>query len=930
MHCSTIPRRRNPAAVLGLVLLAGLAAAEGAARCAEGATFPEGSWETRPPAALGMDAELLEQLATLLGGRGCVVKDGYVVQAWGDQAHVADIYSAAKPVLGTLLFFAIEEGLVQGVDQPVADFGWPLTGKDRGITFRHLGAMTSGYARPEGPGEAWAYNDYAIQLYQMTLFDKVFREDAKAVAEDPRRLGPLGFEDGLRFSARRRISASVRDLARIAWFWANEGCWHDRQLLPRRVFADHRRPQVPAGLPVSREAPTDDVLGIKTYGGESSHFALCGPGVYGFNWWFNGTGWRHRENITWPDAPLDTFMAIGRSGNSAAMIPSLGLVLVAADASWSDLRAGDPGSRINQALGLVARAAGFRAEARPVVTGAMRKWQPVTITFTGPESAETATPNPFTDYRLDVLFSRGERTLSVPGFFAADGNAAETGSTGGRAWRVRFLPDEAGAWTFRARFRTGPGVAVASDPEAGTATAFDGLTGGFTIDHVDDTATGFHATGRLDYVGERYLRFAETGGPWLKGGADSPENLLAYADFDDTTPTHTYEPHVADARPVDPTWRDGRGKGLLGALNYLASKRMNSVYFLTMNVGGDGKDVWPWIADTEVTRFDVSKLDQWNIVFDHMDTLGIMMHVVHQEQENDQYLDGGRLGDARRLYYRELVARFAHHPVVVWNLGEENTNSDEERKAFARHLHELDPYDHPRVIHTYPSQVEEVYGPLLGFPFIEGPSFQFGKAERTHPETVAYLARARAAGRPWYACQDEIGPAQDCVPPDVQDPERAAIVRHALWGNLMAGGSGVEWIFAYDTWPRVKGKHLDIACETWRPWEKLWDHTAIALEFFHHELPFPEMESADELVSDGGGWCLAKPGEIYAVFVFGGESPTLRLPPGRFSRRWLDIRAGGPLLAADDVDGAAAVPLGRPPHDAEQDWVLLLTRRDGQ
>ena len=44
---------------------------------------------------------------------------------------------------------------------------------------------------------------------------------------------------------------------------------------------------------------------------------------------------------------------------------------------------------------------------------------------------------------------------------------------------------------------------------------------------------------------------------------------------------HHYQPHVEDWRPGDPTWEGGKGKGIIGALNYLASKGMNSVYFLT-------------------------------------------------------------------------------------------------------------------------------------------------------------------------------------------------------------------------------------------------------------------------------------------------------------------------------------------------------------
>ncbi|MFZ9038821.1 MAG: hypothetical protein ACO3DT_12255, partial [Gammaproteobacteria bacterium] len=94
-----------------------------------------------------------------------------------------------------------------------------------------------------------------------------------------------------------------------------------------------------------------------------------------------------------------------------------------------------------------------------------------------------------------------------------------------------------------------------------------------------------------------------------------------------------YQRHAPDAerpdfRDGDPSWRDGRGRNLIGALNYLASKGMNAVYFLTMNVAGDGDDVWPWIDATTFDRFDCSKLDQWEIVFSHMDVLGIHRNVV--------------------------------------------------------------------------------------------------------------------------------------------------------------------------------------------------------------------------------------------------------------------------------------------------------------
>ena len=133
------------------------------------------------------------------------------------------------------------------------------------------------------------------------------------------------------------MSASVRDFARVAWFWLNRGNWNGKQLLPRAYFDDNMRPQVPKDLPLSSDAKTNDYLQIGTYGGESNHFTKAGPGIYGFNWWFNATGGNHPDALTWPDAPKDTVMSLGRGGNCSALMPSLNFVVVAADADWGEL-----------------------------------------------------------------------------------------------------------------------------------------------------------------------------------------------------------------------------------------------------------------------------------------------------------------------------------------------------------------------------------------------------------------------------------------------------------------------------------------------------------------------------------------------------------------------------------------------------------------
>jgi hypothetical protein len=76
-------------------------------------------------------------------------------------------------------------------------------------------------------------------------------------------------------------------------------------------------------------------------------------------------------------------------------------------------------------------------------------WGLFEAAFAGP-----ADGNPFREVAFDAVFSRAAREVRVPGFYDGDG-----------VYRVRFMPDTAGDWTFRTRSAT---------------PALDGLTGGFT------------------------------------------------------------------------------------------------------------------------------------------------------------------------------------------------------------------------------------------------------------------------------------------------------------------------------------------------------------------------------------------------------------------------------------------------------------------
>jgi hypothetical protein len=84
----------------------------------------------------------------------------------------------------------------------------------------------------------------------------------------------------------------------------------------------------------------------------------------------------------------------------------------------------------------------------PVISGELKMWHKVSLTFDGPETSETDDFNPFMNYRFNVTFSHpasGKEYL-VPGYFAADGNAGNSSAETGNKWRVHFATDETGTW----------------------------------------------------------------------------------------------------------------------------------------------------------------------------------------------------------------------------------------------------------------------------------------------------------------------------------------------------------------------------------------------------------------------------------------------------------------------------------------------------
>lgn len=568
----------------------------------------------------------------------------------------------------------------------------------------------------------------------------------------------------------------------------------------------------------------------------------------------------------------------------------------------------------------------------------------LTLDFPITSTNETASENPFTDYRLQVEFKLGDREFSVPGYYAADGNAAETSASSGGIWRVKFTPDQAGEWKYRVSFKKGPDIAISKDGYSGKAIEpHHNKTGTILVNPINPAGDFFSKRGRLQYHESGYFH-TQNGQPVLKIGANSPENFLAYADIDGTYSydpkknfLKTWQPHVKDWKNGDPTWQNGKGKGIIGALNYLAKKNMNVIYALTLNIEGDAKDIWPFLSHnkSDFLRYDVSKLAQWDIIFSHAERLGIIIQVVTQEKENELILDDGYTGIERKLYYRELIARFAHHKNIIWNMGEENGSApwwphgqnDQQRYAMIRYMKDADPYKNPIVIHTLPEEKmrEPILKKLIGFDKLDGVSMQVGSITDIHHDIKKWVELSKESEKPWIVSMDEIGPWHTGTPADDDNTRLDSLRTHVLWSTLTAGGAGIEWYFGWLKPPN------DLNTEDWNSRSRVWDQSAIAKEFFE-TLPYPSMVNLDQKLTNGSGFCFGKEGDTYLIYLIVGGSAQLDLKDqkGSYEVLWFDPRNGGDLQKGSvlQIEGGRVSNIGNPPSQQNGDWAILIRKKE--
>lgn len=341
----------------------------------------------------------------------------------------------------------------------------------------------------------------------------------------------------------------------------------------------------------------------------------------------------------------------------------------------------------------------------------------------------------------------------------------------------------------------------------------------------------------------------------------------------------------------------------------------------TMNLEqGIKRNVFPYIGRNRGggLRLDVSKLAQWQVVLDHASHLGLTAHI--KLQADHQILDDGYLLDERRLYYREIQARFGHILSLTYNLGENITNTGSQRESYADYITSLDPYNHPIALHANGENQKRVFSSALGVDSITGVSVETVSSD-VFNNTLKWVQESMDPK--WIVTVDKTSRAE---PSDAFDSSHNQARIDVLWGNIMAGGAGVSFHW-----------NGDVTLPNFRERENLWKQASLARGFFvRNDVPFANMKAMVEGCS-AGNRCLGNRDVVVVQAIQWENGVAVTLESGdasanHYSLQWYNPRRGGPLQYGSKqwLSDGAFQSLGKPPVDDGKDWIALIQRRNGK
>jgi len=463
--------------------------------------------------------------------------------------------------------------------------------------------------------------------------------------------------------------------------------------------------------------------------------------------------------------------------------------------------------------------------------------------------------NPFTGTSLTVIFtSPSLQQTTVDGFH-----------DGGQTWRLRFMPDEIGQWTYAATF---------SDGAPGTSGSFQCTAGNL----------------------RGPLRVRASNPLWFEHADGTPFYLSSF---------HLWFVCRLDSRGV-----------LLSTLDYLRGQGFNAVVGPHL---ADPQTLFPWVetgGTYDFSRFNVTEWQRMDKVLAEMGARG-MVHIPFQwfgGTNNVPKIDTAANQD---LFLRYWVARWrgywnaTYQPIAEW---EEGYSQTEVLNILSR-IRQLDNQKHLVSIHSQTvSSTTVQQSPNYLYHTVQDKLQDFNPTKYT-----SFVNLYNGANKPMLAheCLWEGNLYQQAASLDMDNMRRGAWTI-ALCGGQINYADEVLDGRNYQTPGHYSPNFSEMGTER-EPLGWLYPYLTILSGTLRAQ-PFHQMTLQPGLASTG--ICLAQTGSRYLAYSPSGGTMTLNLTaaPGSLQSRWLNPR-NGVLAAPVPVQGGAVRTFNAPDTT---DWVLYV------
>ncbi len=504
--------------------------------------------------------------------------------------------------------------------------------------------------------------------------------------------------------------------------------------------------------------------------------------------------------------------------------------------------------------------------------------------------------NPFTGAVVEAHFGKaGEsKRLSVDGF---------CDSADGSVYRVRFMPSSPGDYTYSITYRQG----TFEKKHQGTFRASEGhRRGPIRVD--PDYPWHFIWEG----TGEHYF-FNGTTAFWLMGFRD------------DRTINYSIERlHKLKINRIRAL--------LAGATGILWGEPV---------MPGDNFTLFlrPWIVSKpesldnpgiDFTRFNIPYWQKFERMLQFARERDVIISVILDISTHHAQAPAGSEDERRYIHY--AVARLSAFSNITYDLGDDLDSFRDEKWAHETGtlIEGWDPYKHLATSHPVHREHQDRASDWFGFTSIQNWS------RKQHALMLEEREIQKGTGRIIPQTNEEYG-YEDHYPHWAPAPpgDSTETLRRMAWEIAMAGAygtAGESCRRGTNVWPDQGGGWIngrgDDTMVMLKGYERIVD--------FFTSFEWWKTEPHDELVTNGA-YCLAKPGEIYAVYLpvrplcgneehFGYSKEcgdvTIRLEPGTYDAKWFSATTGE-IVPLPPVQGGAWT-LPEPP--GWMDWALLLEK----